>query len=195
MIYALAPTLVTDPAALPVTLAEVKAALRVDHYEEDDLIDGMIGAAVGHLDGWYGILGRCLITQTWRQDFAEFPASDEIRLPFPDVESVTVKYLDRYGVEQTLAAEKYELIETVSGVQVVLAYNEQWPNTGEYQDAVRITFTCGFGASGAAVPAPLRTAIMMHVASLYEMRETASEKPFTSTGVYEALTAKYRRVL
>lgn len=195
MIYALAPSLVTGPAALPVTLAEVKAALRVDHDDEDRLIESYIDAAVGHLDGWSGVLGRCLITQTWRQDLAEFPPADEIRLPFPDVQSVSVKYLDRDGVEQTLAAEKYELIETVSGVQIVLAHNQQWPNTGEYQDAVRITFTCGFGVSGAAVPAPLRTAIMMHVASLYEMRETASEKPFTSTGGYEALTAKYRRAL
>jgi uncharacterized phiE125 gp8 family phage protein len=58
-----------------------------------------------------------------------------------------------------------------------------------------VTFTCGFGAVATAVPPALRTAIMMHVASLYEQRETASEKPFTSTGAYEGLTAKYRRTL
>ena len=61
------PVLVTPPAETPVSRTEAKAHLRVDGTGDDDLIDGLIDAAVAHLDGYTGILGRCMVTQTWRQ--------------------------------------------------------------------------------------------------------------------------------
>jgi len=73
-----APIRTTPPATLPVSLTEAKLHLRVDHDDEDLLIEGLIGAATDHLDGWTGILGRCLEEQEWRQDFDGF---ENFRLP------------------------------------------------------------------------------------------------------------------
>ena len=61
------PVLVTPPATTPVSLVEAKAHLRVDFSDDDTLIEGLIKAATDHLDGWTGILGRCLVEQTWAE--------------------------------------------------------------------------------------------------------------------------------
>ena len=50
--------LVTQPAATPITLAEVKAQARVSHDDEDLLLQHYIDAATAWLDGPAGILGR-----------------------------------------------------------------------------------------------------------------------------------------
>jgi len=61
------PVRVTAPADRPVTLAEVKNHCRIDHSDDDTLVQSYIDAAVAHVEGWSGVLGRCLVTQTWRQ--------------------------------------------------------------------------------------------------------------------------------
>lgn len=87
------PVLVTPPAILPVSLAEAKLHLRVepDVTLEDTLITGLIGAATSYLDGWTGILGRCLVEQTIRQDFDGFASCLPLPLgPVIEIVSVTV---------------------------------------------------------------------------------------------------------
>lgn len=85
------PVLVTPPDILPVSLAEAKAHLRVDYDDDDGLILSLIRAAVDHLDGWTGILGRCLVEQEWRQDFPAGATCFPLPLgPVISVTSVTV---------------------------------------------------------------------------------------------------------
>lgn len=79
------PTLITPPADMPVTLDEAKAHCRVDGLEDDALITGLIAGAVGHLDGWTGVLGRCIMPQTWRVT----AAAGDVVLPLPDVTGAT----------------------------------------------------------------------------------------------------------
>lgn len=63
------PVLVTPPAILPVSLTEVKRHLYEDSTDNDARIEDLISSATEHLDGWDGIMGRCLVEQVWRQDF------------------------------------------------------------------------------------------------------------------------------
>lgn len=83
------PTLITAPATAAVSLAEMKAHLRVTGSAEDALITALVSAAIAHLDGWKGVLGRCIMSQTW-----SVTASDAgcIVLPMPDVVSATADY-------------------------------------------------------------------------------------------------------
>ncbi len=188
-IHALRPVLVTAPATSPVSLAEAKAHLRVGHTDEDTTIQTYIDAATAHLDGWTGILGRCLVTQTWRQDMRAFPVG-VLRLPFPNVQTASVAYTDAGGTIQAFSG--FELIEDYFGAALALADGEVWPVSGDIQDAVRVTFACGYGAA-AAVPSALKAAILLHVGTLYENRETLTER-LAPNMAYEALTAPYRRV-
>jgi uncharacterized phiE125 gp8 family phage protein len=80
------PYLVTPPASLPVSLADMKVHLRVDHTEEDAAILEQQAAAVAHLDGWGGVLGRCIMPQVWSVDVTG-PGLHV--LPFPDATGVT----------------------------------------------------------------------------------------------------------
>lgn len=188
MTYPIAPVRTVAPAAAPVTLAEAKAHLRVTDSGENDLIAALIEAAVSHLDGWHGILGRCIVEQTWRQDMVEFP-SDMIRLPFPDVQSVTVQYTDTSGTNRTFAGANYHLINTPGASAIMLASTASWPSVADAPDAVRITMVCGF----ATVPQALKMAILLHIGALFENRASESAvalMPFA----YDALIRPYRVV-
>lgn len=79
------PILLTPPTSLPVTLADAKLHCRIDGADDDTLLSGLIAAAVGHLDGWTGVLGRCIMPQTWQ---VSVEAGDVV-LPMPNVASAT----------------------------------------------------------------------------------------------------------
>jgi hypothetical protein len=79
------PYLVTPPVALPVSLPDLKAHLRVRHADDDADIAAKQAGVVGLLDGWAGILGRCIMPQVWAID-ATGPGPHV--LPFPDATNV-----------------------------------------------------------------------------------------------------------
>lgn len=147
------PVLVTPPAAPVVSLADLKLHLRVDGSEEDALITSFQVAAVAHLDGWKGVLGRAMLSQVWRQ---EFDASETARLLLPDVSAVEVTAFDDAGEEVSVASElKYDF----RGPYVEI--------TGSYAKA-RVDFTCAMPVQ--QLPAAQHV-VKMLVAHWYENRE------------------------
>jgi uncharacterized phiE125 gp8 family phage protein len=85
-------TIVTPPAALPVTVEECKAYGRIDFDDADALIESLIGAARDHLEQ---ATGRTFVATTYQLTLDAFPC-DEIALPRSPVLSVaSVKYYDR----------------------------------------------------------------------------------------------------
>lgn len=57
---------VTPPTTGIVSLDDAKVHLRVDHDHEDALIQAYLDAATSWVDGFDGVLGRCVMEQTWR---------------------------------------------------------------------------------------------------------------------------------
>ena len=57
----------------------------MDGTSDDTLIMAYEAAAVSHLDGWRGVLGRCILSQQWTETYAQ---AGTFRLPFPDVSEV-----------------------------------------------------------------------------------------------------------
>lgn len=197
MRFASSPTRTVAPAEGVITLAEAKAHLRVEHEEDDVLITSYVQAATDRLDGWSGVLGRCLVTQTWQVDMYGFPPDGLIRLPFPGVQSVAVAYVDPDGASQTFSASSYHLINDSMGGRIDLAYGASWPSTAIRPNAVRVTLVAGYGAAS-AVPQPIKSAIKLMVGDLYANRETvvigvSSSSILMSTTV-DALITPYRRV-
>jgi uncharacterized phiE125 gp8 family phage protein len=181
-----APVRTSAPATTPITVAETKAHLRVSHTAEDTLIGTYLDAATAHLDGWHGILGRCMVTQTWRQDLEGF--STVMDMPFPDAASVSVAYYDADNVSQTLAGTNYNLVNGNGRAWLQISESGNWPVTYDRPDAVQITATYGYGAA-AAVPANLKAAIMLHVGVMFGARADG-ELP----QAYHALIAPHRVV-
>lgn len=189
---ALRPVQTVAPTEEPVTLAEAKQHLRVEHTEDDDLIGIYISAAVAKLDGQTGILGRCMVTQTWRSDFTDFPTGYLLRLPFPDLQSATVAYEDTNGDTQAFTA--FQTIEDELGGALYLNDGAVWPAVDDVRAAVSVTAVYGYGAAS-AVPAALKSAVLLHVGTMYEHRTTLSGEKVAANFAYEALVAPYRRAV
>lgn len=199
---AYAPTLVTPPAVAVLTLEEVKAQLVVDAGDDDILIQGLIDAAISYLDGPTGVLGRCLSSQTWRQDFDLFDC--ELELPLAPVTSIdSVKYDDPSGTEQTVDPANYRLLTGGRGSFVRFKAGFTFPSLSVNYPSVRVQYVVGYAATNdtppkSTVPAAIKNAIKLLVAHWYENRETvvvgrgaaAVEVPFAVS----TLLAPFRRI-
>lgn len=186
----LAPVRTIAPASEPVTLDEAKLHCRVDHDDDDDLIEGLIAAATGYLDGWTGILGRALITQTWRQDFHCF--ADRMRLSLLPVASITsVTYYDASNEQQTLDDGVYGLFTDGAGPYVGLKPDQTWPGVYGRRDAVSVTYVAG----AAEAPAAIKAAMLLMIGHWYANREAASDAPRTALPMaVDALLRPYQAV-
>lgn len=178
-------TLVTPPAEEPISLADAKAHLRVEHTDDDALIALYITAARQTVDGKDGWLGRALVTQTWDVSLDAFP-SGEIELPLQPLQSVaSVTYDDVDGAAQTLDPAGY----TFDPTGWIVAGSSGWPATLSAINAVRARFVAGYGAA-ADVPAPIRAALLLMVGHLYANREAPAEDALK--GAAGSLLAPYR---
>lgn len=187
--------LISGPSETPVTLAEAKAHLRVEHTTDDTLITSLIAAVTAHLDGEAGWLGRALVTQTWELVLDDFPAegAGEIRLPLAPLQSVTsIKYDDAALTEQTVSPDDYR-VDAVSKVRPgwVVPGSSGWPSVGDTINAVRVRFVCGYGAAS-AVPAAIKAAMLLIIGGLYENREAIGTVKVELNPAAQALLAPYR---
>lgn len=159
--------LVVPPEHEPVTIAELKEQLRIDHYDEDALLAAKITAARRHVENLTGIAVP-LATYEFRLD--RFPPA-EIRVPrAPLVSVASVAFVGSNGVEATVDAASYE-VDTASPEGWILPVaGFTWPATLATANAVRIRFVAGFEE----VPETLREAILQLAAWWYEQREAAT---------------------
>ena len=184
------------PAQGILTLDEAKASARVDGADDDALISGMIDEATEYLDGYSGVLGRALITQTWAESHRDFPNGRRLDIGLAPVQSISsITYYDVDGVSQTLSASDYRPQADGYGAYAELVDTATWPSVADRADAVTVTYVAGYGANAGDVPAPIRTAARLLVGHFYDNRESiiigtiASMLPM---GVAEVL-APYRR--
>lgn len=161
------------PAVATVTLAEAKAWLRYDDDDQDALIQGLIDAAVSHLDGWGGVLGRCLIDQRWAYLLPGGLSFARFALPFPDCKSILVEAAESGGalapVDGLTLAPEPDACGGVWGIEVI----GDFPTLPYARPILRVSFVAGFGPAAADVPAALREAILTRVANRFRNRETA----------------------
>lgn len=157
--------LITAPAALAVSLADVKSQLRIDGAAHDATLTAYIDAATRVAEHE---TGRRFITQTWEAVFDAFPCGAAVELGLPPVQSiVSVKYLDAAGTEQTLSGAAYVLDADQLPGYVLPAADADWPSTADSVNAVRVRFLVGYGADATAVPANARVWITLAVAQLF----------------------------
>lgn len=157
----------TAPADGPVvTLAQAKAQCRIDHPDDDDYLNTLIGAAVAHIDGPYGA-GVPLLTQSWRLSLDRWPL-DSIIVPLSPVLSIDkITYVDLAYTLNTLASSLYVYDLDAQPVRIRRSFGSIWPITGLEPGAVKVDFTCGLDP----VPADIQHAILLLVSHWYQNRE------------------------
>ena len=163
------------PAVEPVTLAELKRALRVTWAEEDGHLALALAAARD-----YDELetGRRLITRTQTLRLAGFPAGP-IVLPWAPCAGVTsISYLDTAGDAQAWAATEYVVtaptgdLAWLGSVQPVVSGS--YPTTYGGPASVTVEYTAGYGAAASDVPVGLRMAVMAAASQWYDDRSGVS---------------------
>lgn len=163
--------LITAPTALPVSLADAKQHLKVEHDADDALITLMLKAAARSAEQE---LNRALMLQTWELRIDAFPAA-EIALPMPRVQSISaVAYTDPAGDEQTLGSSLYTLDADLLPGWLFPALGTSWPDTRDQANAVRITFVSGYGNTPESLPEDVRVWILLHLGASYRNREAFS---------------------
>jgi uncharacterized phiE125 gp8 family phage protein len=172
-------TLVTPATAELFPLDYVKAHLRQDIDDDDELIAGYIAAARAHLEE---ICGRSFLSTTW--DFTidyEWPwilDVDQgrhvrmIELPRAPLASVTsISYVDGAGATQTLAGSQYTVDGGGAIGRIYEAYNATWPTVRSQPRAITVRFVAGYGADAVSVPETIKQATLLLTTHFYQQRE------------------------
>jgi uncharacterized phiE125 gp8 family phage protein len=159
--------LLDGPAVEPVSLAEAKAYLRVEHEDDDDTIAALIAGARIHVEAQ---TRRALITQTWRLSRDAWPANGRIAvLPAPLRELVAVQIYKSDGATQAIDVAAFAADKT--SAPAVLAFERgALPAPGRLVGGIELDIEVGYGDAPSDVPEPLRQAIRVLVAHWYENR-------------------------
>lgn len=180
------------PAVEPVTLAEAKAHLRVDHADEDAFIASLIVTSRLHIEA---ALGLALITQGWTEGVDAWPAGREIELSLRPVQSIDlVRVVTGPSTFATLSALDFVLDGSAAKSRIVWQAAASRPIPAQAASGIEIAFTAGYGDAAADVPAPIRHALLILLAHWYEQREPVevSDKVLPLPSMVGDLLAPYR---
>lgn len=177
----------TKPSQEPVSIDDIKEHLRIDGTSDDAILYAYTVAARTHAEEY---TGRTLI-QTGYQMFLDSVVSagggyyweglktgseiatsnNHIEIAAsPVIEVSSIKYYNEAGAEFTWAPSNYH-VDTVSDVaRIALRDGGTFPTDLRTVNGFEVNFTAGYGRSPYDVPEPIKMAIKMHVAYLYEHR-------------------------
>ena len=176
------PFIVTAPTGDLVSISDL-----LDHVvgspEHSVLISGLQKAAVAHLDGYTGRLGRCILKQKWALPL--FDAPDEIYLPFPDCRDFKFESKNDAGVWSE-----------VLGPSVLPLKLDHLAVSDLPADTSSLYLTCNAGwESVEDVPSDLKLAVSMLVGHWYENRIAVSEGPCVAVPLgFEAMISPYKNI-
>jgi uncharacterized phiE125 gp8 family phage protein len=150
----------TKPAVPAVTLASIKAHLRIDadDTDHDTRLTPYLESAVEIAENE---TGRALISQTWDLIFDSWAELGTTLFPLGNLQSVTsLKYFNSDGDEQTIETADYDVagIDTDDGH---IIYSES-PALRDF-DPITVQIVCGFGNADTDVPPSVQSAIKLMV--------------------------------
>ena len=176
----------TQPEREPLTVIETRDSLRLDDDVDESLVMSYIIAAREWAENY---TGRALITRTMQQWLDGFVHVDmplwegwktgpnilnyqnHIELALAPVISVSnIKYFADDDTETTWNATNYYADTIREPARIVLRDGGSYPTELRAANAIKITYTAGYGATSQNVPEPIRIAMMQYCAFMYEHR-------------------------
>lgn len=166
--------LTTGAAALPLTLAEVKAQLylTVSDTSQDDYLTLLINAVTSFAEKY---TSRDLINKTYTtylNCFPDFYLSPPIGIELRKSKLQSITSISYYidNVLTVWSSSKYYATVQNDFSSVYLVNGESWPSVDVRAQAVKIIFVAGYGAAGSSVPADFKLALLQHIGQLFENR-------------------------
>lgn len=155
----------TAATGTAISLEEMKAHCSIDASSTawDSLLALYGAAATAQAEKF---TGQAICPQTWELFLDEF--ADEMELARAPVTAVSsISYLDQNSTEQLLDSTTY-VVDLVSWpARVVRASDATWPRVANRINAVTVEFVTGYSA----VPADIKLALLITVASWFDQRE------------------------
>lgn len=183
------PEIVTPATTLPVSVDEVKLALRFDEDAYlDSEIEAQIKAAVQHYEGWNGVLGIVISEQGVRQSFDRFER--DLCLPLGPVKAngMQVTYRNAAGNMATVATSNYSLRFDAAGrASVRFDAGYSFPSDLHESAAVAVNYTAGWEDA----PEDIKSAIKLRVRMMLDATDNASSEYLERAETN--LISKYRR--
>jgi len=182
----LLPVVLEKPLKPAVSLDEARKHLDVHGFDDDDVqIAALVEVATGHLEN---TLNLTLCKTKFRQDFCDFchAAMPDV---YPISSIISISYFDENNSKTDLPVDEYRLFNTRRGN--VIQFLNALPRLYPRPDAVQVELWGGYETG--EIPAPLKAAILMHTASLYDFRSDLSVARPISTKAWKTLVWPYRR--
>lgn len=150
----------------PVTVAELRQHLRIEHNDEDSYLTMLISSSRALAEN---MIDGIIADRVFEQKLDYFSYSMLLPHRPVDPESITISYFDEDGVSQNITSFDYksDLFQTT----ITPAYGESWPATESGKDKVIIDFTAGIAGAEGSMPADVKHAILMIASTLYDQRE------------------------
>ncbi len=183
-------TQTVSPSTTPISVAEAKQHLRIDHDGDDNYIATLIAVATANVEEF---LRKAMIQQTRREDVHEFPAAQFV-LELPPLQSVTsLEYTATDGSTATVGSTVYDVdVVNIPG-RVILGKDQTWPTPIESQhDAVRLTYVTGYATASSAVPPTYQHALKLLIERYYEYRGDFAVGAITTVNMPHGVQALLR---
>lgn len=180
---------------MPVTAEEAARHCRQLVGDDDQMFDDLIADAVGHIEGPQGVLNRCLLSQTWQAGVARW--LPQLRLPFPDVQSVTLSYVDAFGAAQAVDPGAFNLTNDALGGLVSFRGDWSAPVVDHFRsEPITVEIVAGFGPDPDDLPRAIRQAILQIVGHWYNNREAATDRSLVEMPLSaQNLLARWRHLV
>lgn len=171
-------TVIVQPVEMAVSLVDARNSARLNGTDSDVEIEIAVRAITAEAEHY---TGRAIINRTHMVTLDAFPAA--IRIPeSPLSPTVTVKYIDTAGVEQTLDPADY-IVDTASEPgYIVPGVGKAWPDTQERVNAVSVTAVCGYGPDHTTTPPAFKGFILARVKEYFAPPGTP-ESPYLIRGL------------
>lgn len=174
----------SGPAVEPCSLAEAKLFLRVDHTQEDALIEALVRSARTTVEA---LTGRALIT---RRVIESRDAWGGLGVSLALGPLVTLHAVRVAQSGAWVEANSATILTDAEAHPPRLRFTQFPPAPTRALGGIELEYSAGYGESAAAIPAPLRQAVLVLTAQLYADREGAD----SAGDVVHGLVAPYARV-